>query len=69
MADKKQQQKPLRTLYAVPCKDNASGEIFFVTFGTRDEREALRLASCVQGKSGRKALVVINENGDIFNIE
>lgn len=67
MSEKK--QKALRTRYAVPCKGNESGEFFFVTFNTRDEREALKLASCVQGKSGKKALVVINENGDIFHVD
>lgn len=63
-----------RVLYAVPCAttdidDIDEDSLFFVTFTTKDEREALRLASCVCGASkASKALVIISENGDIYNL-
>lgn len=64
-----------KVLYAVPCaftddiEDLDEDSIFFVTFQTKDEGEALKLASCVCGqKKAKKALVIISENGDIFHL-
>lgn len=66
--------KKIKSMYAVPCLVTELGDfdpddVFFVTFGTKDEEEALRLASCVCGK--RKAagsLVIITENGQVFPV-
>jgi hypothetical protein len=65
-----------KVLYAIPCAftdddidDLDEDNIFFLTFQTKDEDEALRLASCVCGPSkARKALVIISENGSIFHL-
>jgi len=59
-----------KTLYAIPCSygDPYEEGIFFTTFHTKNEREALRLASCVHGKRGEKALCIINEHGEIFHL-
>lgn len=64
MARKKEPIKT-KSMYAIPCL-NELGEYFFVTFNTVDEREALKMAECVQGKRGRRALVIITEHGDVF---
>ncbi len=64
-----------KVVYAVPCAftddidDLDEDGIFFVTFQTRNEKEALKLASCVCGKQkAPKALVIISESGEIFNL-
>jgi len=57
----------IKAVYAVPCL-SLTGEIFFTAFSTRDEKEAKALASCIQGKKGAKALVLITEDGDIYHI-
>ena len=56
-----------KAVYAVPCLSLA-GEIFFTTFTTKDEQEAKILASCIQGSKGKKALVLITEDGDIYHL-
>lgn len=66
MQDKTPLSKSM-SMYAIPCL-NEIGEHFFVTFGTKSEKDALKLASCVQGKKGKKALVIITEHGDIFSL-
>ena len=66
--------KRAKVLYAVPCAMTDLDEVeddsfFFITFQTKDESEALRLASCVCGPDkAEKALVIISENGDIFHL-
>jgi hypothetical protein len=61
-------------LYAVPCAfsdeelDYELEDLFFVTFATRDEQEALKLASCICGKQAKKSLVMISESGEIYYI-
>ncbi len=61
-------------MYAIPCLFMEEGDfepddVFFVTMNTKDENEAIRLASCVCGK--RKAphtLVIINERGQVIPV-
>jgi len=65
MARKKQPTKT-KVLYAIPCSQE--DEIFFVTFNTKSEKEALALASCVQGAKGKRALVIISEDGDVYHL-
>ena len=66
--------KKVKTLYAVPCAFTSGGEyteddIFFTTFHTKDEEEALKLASCVTGQDrALDSLVLINEYGEIFSL-
>ena len=62
-----------RSTYAIPCLFTADLEdfdledVFFVTFSTKDHKQALRLASCVCGKRmAAKSLVIINENGQVI---
>jgi hypothetical protein len=57
----------MKAVYAVPCL-SLTGDIFFITFSTRDEKEAKALASCIQGSKGKKALVLITEDGDIYHL-
>lgn len=64
MAGKKEIPKT-KSMYAIPCT-NELGDYFFVTFNTVDEKEALTLAQCIQGRRGRRALVIITEHGDVF---
>lgn len=59
-----------KAMYAIACsyleEDDFQG-YFFVTFNTRDEKEAMNLAKCVCGKkAGPKSLVVVDSNGGIW---
>ncbi len=62
----------IKSAYAIPCLLTEKGQfdlddVFFVTFQTRDEDEALKLASCICGR--RKApysMVIINEKGQVM---
>jgi hypothetical protein len=64
--------KKVRSLYAIPCaftnlETGDSDGFFFTTFNTKNEEEAFRLASCVCGvEKAKDALVIINEDGDIY---
>jgi hypothetical protein len=65
--------KKAKVLYAIPCAfglpdDLEEDSLFFLTFNTKDETEAYKLASCVCGKKGKNALVIISENGEIFQL-
>lgn len=64
-----EQDEKRNALYAIPCKFNEEEyeEVFFLTFTTRNEREALRLASCVCGKQSAKSLVIITEDGEYYD--
>jgi hypothetical protein len=64
-----QENKKRNAMYALPCKFNEEDyeEIFFITFNTKNEREALRLASCVCGKDSNKSLVIITEDGEYYD--
>lgn len=64
-----QENKKRNALYAIPCKfaEEDYEEVFFLTFNTRIEKEALRLASCVCGKQSSKSLVIITENGEYYD--
>lgn len=65
-----------KTKYAIPCMfkdssdddDDFDEDLFFVTFETIDEDEAIALATCIVGtrKLALKSLVVITENGHVF---
>lgn len=66
MARKKSLPKA-KSMYAIPCL-NELGDHFFVTFNTTNEKDALTLAGCIQGKKGKRSLVIITEHGDIFNL-
>lgn len=56
-----------KPMYAIPCL-NEIGEYFFVTFNTNNEKKALTLATCIQGRKGKKSLVILTEQGDIYNL-
>jgi hypothetical protein len=64
-----QEDKKRNALYAIPCKldEDDYEEMFFLTFNTRNEREALRLASCVCGKQSKKSLVIITGSGEYYD--
>ena len=65
-----QDNKKIRAMYAIPClfsHDEDDNEMFFVTFNTRNEKEALKLASCVCGESSKKSLVIITEDGEFYD--
>lgn len=66
MARKKSLPKA-KSMYDIPCL-NELGDHFFVTFNTTNEKDALTLAGCIQGKKGKRSLVIITEHGDIFNL-
>lgn len=62
----------IKSAYAIPCMhfsdrgDFDLDDVFFVTFDTTDEDEALKLASCVCGPSAAaKSLVIVNELGQV----
>ena len=65
-------QKKISSKYALPCMlgeldhDFEMEDVFFITFNTTDEKEALALASCICGNAASKSLVVITENGHVF---
>lgn len=61
---------PLASKYAVACTllEDEDYEYFFVSFNTRDEQEALDLAKCIVGSNAEKCLVVIREDGEIFEL-
>jgi hypothetical protein len=65
-------QKKISSKYALPCMlgdldhDFEMEDVFFITFSTTDEKEALALASCICGNAASKSLVVITENGHVF---
>lgn len=66
-------EEKAKVLYAIPCAFGHIDELeedslFFLTFQTKDETEAYKLASCVCGKKGKNALVIISENGEIFQL-
>ena len=63
--------KKIKSAYAIPCLLTEDGQfdpedVFFVTFSTRDEDEALRLASCICGVKAADSLVIINEKGNVM---
>ena len=62
-----QEDKKRNALYAIPCKldEDDYEEMFFITFNTRNEKEALRLASCVT--PSKKSLVIITEDGEYYD--
>jgi hypothetical protein len=64
-----QEDKKRNALYAIPCKldEDDNEEMFFLTFNTRNEREALILASCVCGKKSKKSLVIITDTGEYYD--
>lgn len=60
-------------IYAIPCAFGGDDDfeldtLFFLTFNTKDENEAYRLASCVCGKKARNALVIISDKGEIYQL-
>jgi hypothetical protein len=63
-----------KSKYAIPCMftdsstEDYEDDLFFVTFETANEMEAIALATCVTGskKLALKSLVVITENGHVF---
>lgn len=64
-----EQDEKRNALYAIPCKfaEEEYDELFFVTFTTKNEREALRLASCVCGEQSKKSLVIITADGQYYD--
>lgn len=67
MARKKIEPTETKSLYAVPCSSQERN-IFFVTFNTRSEKEALALASCVHGNKGKRSLVILGEDGSVYQL-
>jgi hypothetical protein len=63
----KKKEHIIKPVYAIPCL-NEIGEYFFIKFNTDNEKQALTLATCVQGKRGKKSLVILTEQGDIYNL-
>lgn len=65
--------KKKKVKYAVPCAFTTEGDfdvedVFFLTFHTKDEVEALKLAQCVCGDMAEKALCIISEDGELFQL-
>ncbi len=62
----------MKSVFAIPCLFKERGhfdpdDVFFVTFNTRDDDEALRLASCICGPHmAERSLVIINEKGKVI---
>lgn len=61
---------PIASKYAVACtlEEDDDCDFFFVSFNTKDELEALDLAKCIVGNNAEKCLVVIREDGEIFEL-
>ena len=65
-----------KTRYGIPCMFSESDvdddtevvfdDIFFLTFHTKVESEALTLARCVCGDDAETSLLILDENGDIW---
>jgi len=64
---KKIEPSETKSLYAIPCL-HQNQSVFFTTFDTRSEKEALALASCIYGNKGKGALVILGEDGSIFKL-
>jgi hypothetical protein len=64
--------KRKKVRYAIPCSFGkgrpTKDSFFFVTFDTKNEDEAMRLAECVCGDTADKALVIITEDGEIIEL-
>ena len=65
--------KKKKVKYAVPCAFTTEGDfdvedVFFLTFHTKDEDEAFKLAQCICGKKAAKALCIISEDGELFQL-
>lgn len=63
--------------YAIPCafgdiveEDDIEmcNPVFFLTFTTQNENEAYRLASCVCGNRGKRALVILTDKGEVYSL-
>ena len=57
-----EEDTPHKTNYAIPFI-SLSGEVFFVTFDTRDEDEALTLSRCISNKAPFM-LTILTDQGD-----
>jgi hypothetical protein len=64
-----QENKKRNALYAIPCKldEDEYEKMFFVTFNTKDEKEALVLASCICGEKSKKSLIIITRDGEYYD--
>lgn len=63
-----------RALYAVPCAFGFNGEVnldelFFTTFTTDNEDEAIKLASCICGEQAARSVVIINAEGEVYYLD
>ena len=72
--DKQHMETERHALYAVPCAFGSDGEfdledVFFTTFQTNDEHEAIRLASCICGEQAPRSVVIINREGEIYYLD
>ncbi len=61
-------------VYAVPCAFGSNGEfdlddVFFTTFTTNDEDEAIKLASCICGEQAARSVVIINAEGEVYYLD
>ena len=65
----RQDNKKRNVVYAIACKmdDEDYEDMFFLTFKTKNEEEALRLASCVCGIHSQRSLVIITDNGEYYD--
>ena len=58
-----------KAYYAVPCsptEDCDIEDVFFVTFNTTDEKEAMALTKCICGDTN--GLLIISPEGEIFEL-
>ena len=58
-----------KAYYAVPCspmEDCDIEDVFFVTFNTKDENEAMTLAKCICGDTS--GLLIVSAEGEIFEL-
>lgn len=66
--------RKVKSAYAVPCLFTDNGhydleDVFFVSFNTRDEDKAVRLAACICGSDkAADSLVIINERGQVIPV-
>jgi hypothetical protein len=57
----------LSAKFAIPCLTQLQ-EVFFVTFNTTDEKKAFKLAECIQGRRGKKSMVILTDDGDVYTL-
>lgn len=54
------EENPNKSTYAIPFI-SLNGTLFFVTFNTQDENEALTLSQCISNKAPRLLTILTDE--------